>query len=212
GARFVSPVLRELQSSHPKLSVELELGSSFVDMTERDIDVAVRIGRLPDSSLLSRTLGYVPRVLIASTGYLQRVGPIETPNDLERCEFIFYGSQHAGNRIAFEDSSIDVRPRGRFTVNNVSAIQELVEAGVGVHLGPLWAFAKAIHARRLVALLPEHPLGAYPLRAIHPPAHYIPAKTARFLESMTLYARESIPGLIAPRSGTRPIDPARSQP
>lgn len=187
GARFVVPVLAELQSQAPALEVELLLGSGFFDLVEKGIDVAIRIGQLRDSALVARKLGVVPRVLVAAPGYLERRGVPRVPADLEAHDFIFYAGSNADAPIELGGPAGDtttVLVRGRFIVNSISGIRALVEAGRGLHLGPLWAFDEAIAAGRLEALLPDYGLRAYPLQAVYAPSPYVPAKTRAFIELM----------------------------
>ena len=187
GARFVVPVLEELQRQAPELEVELMLGSGFYDLVEQGIDVAIRIGRLRDSTLIARKLGMVPRVLVAAPEYLERRGVPRVPADLEAHDFIFYARGNADSPLELvgpDGETATVLVRGRFTVNSVSGICALVEAGRGLHLGPLWAFDDAIAAGRLQALLPDYSLRAYPLQAVYPPSPYVPAKSRAFIELM----------------------------
>ncbi len=195
GGRFVTPVLERLQREHPRLTVELILGSSFNDIVAQNIDVAIRIGQLPDSSLLSTKLAEVPRVLVAAPEYLAKRGTPKRPEDLRQHDFIFYSAQNEHAPIVFADPELPtVHMKGCFTVNNVSAIASLVERGVGIHMGPRWAHQEALDGGRLVELLPQFPLRAYPLRAVFAPAVYQPAKLKRFVAAMAEQVR-TIPGL-----------------
>jgi len=103
--------------------------------------VAIRFGRLPDSTLVARRLGVVPRVLVAAPRYLKRQGEPRAPADLEAHEFVFYlrRNVNAAIELTGPGGAHAVRVHGRITVNNVHGVRALVEAGVGLHLGPLWA-------------------------------------------------------------------------
>lgn len=192
GARFVVPVLAELQTEAPELEVELVLGSGFADLAEQGIDVAIRVGRLQDSALIARRLGEVPRVLCAAPRYLKRRGEPRAPADLAGHDFIFYARSNAAAPIELigpDGSASSVIPEGRFTVNSVTGIRTLVEAGRGIHLGPLWAFADAIKAGRLKALLPGYGLRSYPLHAVYAASSYVPAKIRAFVDRMALHVQ-----------------------
>lgn len=186
GARFVAPVLSELQDSAPNLQVELLLGSAFLDLVAQGIDVAVRIGRLPDSSLIARQLGAVPRVVVASREYVATHGAPTTPDEVSSHPFVFYRPEQANTRFRMMRDGVEtsVTMSGRFTVNSVFAIREWVAAGRGLHLGPRWMFEDGLVDGSIVALLTDYELDAFPLRALYIPTPYVPAKIRSFIELM----------------------------
>jgi DNA-binding transcriptional LysR family regulator len=190
GTRFVVPVVEALHREAPDLEIELLLGSAFVDLAEEGVDVAVRVGRLADSSLVARRLGVVPRVLVASPKYLRRHGTPRRPDDLAKHEMIFYARANARELdLGGPDGPVTARLNGRLTLNSVAGIRALVEAGRGIHLGPLWAFHDSIEAGRLHRLLPSWSLRAYPLHAVYPPSAYVPAKIRAFVDRMASLVR-----------------------
>ena len=184
GARFVAPVVQRLGAMAPDLEMELILGSGFVDLMEQGIDVAVRIGRLPDSRLVAKRLGMVPRVLVASPDYLKRRGEPRTPADLESHDFVLYNRANAERPIEFlgREGRQEARISGRIAVNSVTAGIALVEAGLGLHLGPLWAYLDSIEAGRVKSLLTGYRTPAYPLNAVYLKTRYVPAKIRVFLD------------------------------
>jgi DNA-binding transcriptional LysR family regulator len=187
GTRFVVPVVCQLQELAPELSVQLLLGSPFESLLENDLDVAVRIGELPDSSLIAKRLGDNRRVLVASPEYLDKQG---TPTSLEQLaahNFILYSSGQARSDIEFSDGSrySHLKIRSNLTVNSVAAIRRLVLQGKGIHLGPLWVFAEDIEAGRLVRLLPDRPLRSFPVHAVYPARSYLPVKVKEFIRLLS---------------------------
>ncbi|MEM7547894.1 MAG: LysR family transcriptional regulator [Pseudomonadota bacterium] len=186
GAEFVAPVLSELQEQVPDLKVELILGSTFSDLVEQGIDVAIRIGRLPDSSLIARRLGSVPRVIVASTDYVQANGAPETPQEAEAHPFIIYrpAQNNSGIRMHRGGKHFTMPMSGNLTVNSVSVIRDLVCAGKGLHMGPEWVFRDGLADGSLVQLLSEFELEAFPLHAIYVPTSYVPAKVRAFMDLM----------------------------
>ena len=187
GVRFVVPVLEALQRSHPALAVELALGTGFTDLAMEDLDVAIRIGTLPDSALRSRRLGRVPRALVASPAYVEAHGAPKTLADLSAHRMLGYLSVGGRNTIraqtiAGQRREVEIRPH--FTVNSIATLVRLVEAGAGMFLGPRWAFAAAIATGRAQTLLEDHRFDAYPLQALYRGRHYVPAKTRVFIDAM----------------------------
>lgn len=186
GAIFIVPVLEQLQARYSQLKVELLLGSHFEDIGSKGIDVAVRIGKLPDSGLICRKLGEVPRVLVASKAYLEQSGRPALPVDLAHHQFVFYSTRQARSPIELERDGVNysVDVQGKFTVNNVTAIKKLVLQGKGIHLGPYWAFKDELKRGNLEILLPDFSLQAYPIHALYSATAYVPAKIRKFIDLM----------------------------
>lgn len=194
GNQFVVPVLSQMQAAYDNLKVELRLGSHFEDLTENGIDVAVRIGVLPDSGLICRGLGTAERVLVASPDYLTQVGEMNDPSMLERCQFVFYSRAQGNARVKVLQGTkaTQVKVSGGFTVNSVSAVRQLVLAGKGVHLGPRWAFKEALNSGKLVALLPDYQLEGFPVHAVYRPGGYVPAKIRCFIDLMSEHCKRAL--------------------
>ncbi len=186
GARFVAPVVAELLKAAPELDVEFVLGSRFENLTEAGLDAVVRIGTLSDSSLIAKRLGVVPRVIVASADYVEANGLPEKPADLPDHPFIFYraGQRQLTISLARGRENAEIEVTGRVAANSVTAIRQLVQGGSGLHLGPLWAFEEDIANGRLVTVLDEWELAAFPLFVLWPQADFLPAKVREFAERM----------------------------
>jgi len=182
GTRFIVPVVGQLQQEAPELTVELLLGSYFENLFESNLDVAVRVGELPDSDLIAMNLGYNNRVLVASPDYLAKHGTPTCQEHLEGHNFILYSSMQAKSDIEFRDGSrySHLKIRSNIMVNSVSAIRILVLEGKGIHLGPRWVFADDIESGRLISLLPDSPLRGFPVHAVYPARSYLPFKVKEF--------------------------------
>ncbi|WP_227268115.1 LysR family transcriptional regulator [Roseobacter weihaiensis] len=191
GSEFVAPVLSALQEQAPDLKVELLLGSTFSDLVEQNIDVAIRIGRLPDSSLIARRLGAVPRVIVASKGYVEKNGAPKTPDEAEAHSFIIYRPDQNNTSIKLrrDGKQFSMPMSGNLTVNSVSAIRKLVSDGKGLHMGPTWVFKDGLAEGSLVQLLPKYALEAFPLHAVYVPTSYVPAKVRAFIDIMKTSVR-----------------------
>ncbi|ALS99573.1 LysR family transcriptional regulator [Lacimicrobium alkaliphilum] len=186
GSHFIAPVLQEMVRTAPDLQVELILGSQFEDLRAQGIDVAVRIGQLPDSSLICRRLGNVPRVIVASPDYLARKGVPSKPADLRQHDFIFYTRMQQQRQLRFGTGkqAQQLNVRGKLIINSVSAIRKLVEAGEGMHLGPVWAFREGLESGQLVSVLPDYPQQSFPLHALYLSTAYVPAKIRQFIDRL----------------------------
>lgn len=186
GAEFVVPVVRELQSEFPNLSVELSLSSRLTNLMEEGVDVVVRVGEPADSSLMAARLGMIPRVLVASKDYLQRQGMPESLTDLVQYNFIFYSPKQARSVIEFIDGDrlSYNQLNSNITVNSVGAIRKLVREGAGIHVGPKWIFEEDLASAELLELFPDKALKSFPAHALYVERSYLPRKTRLFIDAM----------------------------
>jgi DNA-binding transcriptional LysR family regulator len=158
--RHVLPVLADLQRRHPDLSVEATLTDATVDLLASGADVAVRIGALPDSTLVARRLAPQRRVLCAAPSLVAPHPPLSVPGDLAArpCltlalqptdKWYFRGSDGAHPAVQAE-----VAVTGRFTSNDTEALRDAALAGLGFALLPTWLVGSDIAAGRLRSVLP----------------------------------------------------------
>ncbi|WP_286715839.1 LysR family transcriptional regulator [Marinobacter sp. tcs-11] len=187
GVQFVVPVVRNMQQRASDLSVELLLGSHFENLVEQNIDVAVRVGELSDSSLYAKPLGDNPRVIVASPQYLARRGTPKVLSELDDHEFILYSPGQGRAPISFADGrhhSVEYL-KANITVNSAAAVRTLVLDGAGIHHGPLWLFREEIEQGKLIQLFPDQALKAFPIHAVYPSRSYLPFKVKEFIRLMS---------------------------
>ncbi len=183
GTQFVVPVCQNLQQLFPDLNMDLILGSEFSDLFKNNLDVAVRIGNLPDSELIARKVGQVERVLVASPDYLAKHGTPNSPADLPAHKFvIYYNKQRRGWMQFLDGSQVAYKTLNtQFTVNSVTAIRRLVIDGAGIHLGPRWLFEEAITEGQVIPLLPMYPMQSFPVQCLYTSRSYLPTKVREFV-------------------------------
>ena len=193
GAQFVVPVTRKMQQQSPELKVELLLGSQFENLLEKNLDLAVRIGELPDSNLIAKKLGEIDRVLVASPDYLDKHGTPESVDQLETHNFILYSPIQARSDIEFADGSryAHTRVKSNIMVNSVTAVRNLVLEGAGIHLGPYWVFREDIKNGNVFQLLAGRPLKSFPVHAVYIARSYLPFKTKEFARLLSEKLNES---------------------
>ncbi|MGF1611677.1 MAG: LysR family transcriptional regulator [Kiloniellales bacterium] len=155
------PILPELMEGCPELSIDLTLNDRRVDLVEEGYDVAVRIGRLTDSSLIARRLAPSRSLLCAAPAYLERHGTPQRPEDLARHNCLIYTYQAEGALWRFQgpEGAASVRVTGRLQVNNGDALCAALLAGAGIGRLPTFIAGDALRAGRLLRLLPDWPLG-----------------------------------------------------
>jgi len=129
------PLLPEFMARYPNIRVHLSLTDQHVDLIEEKIDVAIRLGRLTDSSLIARKIGEMHRVIVASPAYLAEQGQPKTPDDLLNHNCLLWDEEHdVLNRWPFEVDGVvrHVKVRGRFMSNNAMALYQFAMMGAGI--------------------------------------------------------------------------------
>ena len=128
GRRILTPLVLEFMGQHPQLQVHLSLDDHYVNLVEQGIDMAIRMGRLPDSSLGSRYLGLNPWVLVASPAYLDEHGTPTHPTELAGHQALIYSSVQDNHRWHFsgaDGAALSIPVKGPLYSNNLSTAPAL---------------------------------------------------------------------------------------
>ena len=154
GQLHVVPVLAELLAKQPALDARLLLVDRVVALAEEGVDVAVRIGALPDSALRARVVGHVRSVICASPAYLEKHGTPRAPESLAQHACIaFTGTTPVADRWSFPGRSRAVAVRPRLVVNAGQAALDAAVAGAGLVRVLSYQVDKLVAAGRLVVVL-----------------------------------------------------------
>jgi DNA-binding transcriptional LysR family regulator len=184
GKLHVAPIVHEFLSAYPDVTVRLVLSDQVIDLAEAMIDVAVRIGQLPDSDLIVRQVGHVRWIFCASEAYLGRRGEPATPTALAEHDCIaFEGLQPYRNWPASggsAETSVTIRPR--FSVNTADAVVDAAASGLGVARVMSYQAADAIGAGRVKPILRLFLPPPMPVSLIHQPRRSQPLKRRAFLD------------------------------
>ena len=183
GRRHVAPVLAAFLEAHPQISAELVLNDRNLDMVDAGLDVALRIGALSDSSLVTRRVGEVRRVVAASPAYLGRRGTPEHPADLADHEIIYSSTQPGPTEWRFEGprGPQTVRLRPRLMVNAVEPVVEAAVQGRGVTRVFSYQLADELADGRLVRLLGPYEPAPIPVQLVTVSARLMPPRVRAFL-------------------------------
>ncbi len=176
GLKHLAPLLADFLKQHPELSLDLDLNDRHVDLVDEGFDLAVRIGRLEDSSLVARRLNRIRFVCVASPDYLERVGRPETPADLATHRIIRYSNVSPLQGWIFADASgREWKPKleSRIVCNNGEAMLQAAQAGLGIVIQPEFIAYQAIREGRVNVLLPEYELRSVGLFLIYPPGRFL---------------------------------------
>ena len=184
GRLHVSAVMSAYLKRYPDVSGELRLEDRMVNLVEDGVDLAVRIGHLPDSSLVARQVGEMRRIVVASPGYLKSRGEPKTPEALKAHQIIQFGGSAltADWRFARGGEELRMTIAPRFTSNVAdAAIQYAIEGG-GVTRVLAYQAADAIRRGRLKVVLERFELPALPVQIVYPTSRLLSAKVRAFID------------------------------
>lgn len=184
GRLHVLPVVLAFLHAYPRVDVRLVLTDAVVDLIDNHVDVAVRLGRLPDSGLVALRIGEVHRVTCASPAYLAAHGAPATPAELAHHACLaFEGLQTSRSwRFAPGPDSGPVNFRPRLGVNTAEALIEAAASGLGIARLMSYQSAEAIRDGRLVPILRDYVPEAIPVHLVHAGLPLVPLKLRAFLD------------------------------
>ena len=194
GPRYVLPALAAAAERHASLQIELALTDQYADLISEGIDIAVRIGALPDSGLIARRIGALRRILCAAPGYLAKYGRPLRPADLTQHACILRLNTGASETWTLRDGGAPapISVRGRFRSDNATARNEAAALGAGISLAPLWQVRPPLDEGRLDLILTEYEPQAIPLHLIWPVGPRLPRRTRVLADILTSRLREAV--------------------
>jgi len=181
---FLGAIVAEYLTRYSEVRVELVCVERLVDLVAEGFDVAVRAGRLVDSSMIARKIGTVSRLLVASEEYLERRGLPQGPADLQEHETILFGGGREGDLWTLRSGrkTIEIRPAPRLVADDYELLLEATRSGLGVALMPSYLCQDAIENGTLVRVLPAWTSPGIPIHAVYPAGRRRTAKLTAFLD------------------------------
>ena len=185
GRRHVAPLVPAFLAQHPDVSLSLNLSDRVVDIVNEGFDCAVRVGDLPDSSLISVRLADNRRRCVAAPAYLQRAGTPVTPADLMRHQCLTLSSEASQTRgwaFRLDGEAIHLRPGGRLDCSDGQVLHDWCLRGLGLAWRSTWEVEDDVAAGRLQAVLEDFcapPNGIY---AVFPHAKHLPLRVRLWID------------------------------
>ncbi len=184
GRRVVTPLVLRFMKQHPGMQVDLGFEDRYINLVEQGVDIAIRMGRLADSSLGARFLGLNPWVLVASKAYLSAHDTPRQPAELADHAALVYSTVQADERWHFtgaDGSTHPVAVKGPLRSNNLSVLLEAARAGMGVAVLPRYVANASVDGGHLLPLLERWTLPAQEIHAVFPSPRHVPAKVSAFV-------------------------------
>ncbi|WP_418318498.1 LysR family transcriptional regulator [Piscinibacter sakaiensis] len=187
GRRVMVPMVLSYMQQHPEVTIDLGFDDRYVNLVEQGIDLAVRMGRLADSTLGARYLATNPWLMVASAEYLQRRGTPRSAADLGAHACLVYSSVQGDDRWSLtraDGEEVSVPVKGPLRSNNLSAVLAAARAGMGIAVLPWYVAGHSIAEGRLQPVLADHGLPAQEVHAVFPSPKLVPSKVTSFIAYM----------------------------
>lgn len=210
GRRVLTPLLIEFMDRYPELRIDLSVEDGYVNLLEQGIELAVRMGRLADSSLGARYLGMNPWVAVAARAYLARGPRLQEPEDLVKHECIVYSTVQGDDVWHFRDAQgapQSVPVHGRLRSNNLSTVLAAVRHGMGVAILPMYVAREALDREDVVTVLDAFALPSQEIHAVYPSPKLVSTKVT----TLIAFLAERLSGEWFTLRGGKPPRAPRSQ-
>jgi hypothetical protein len=194
GKLHVAPIVHAFLAAYPDVSVRLVLSDSNIDIVESHVDLAVRVGPLPDSELVARQVGHIHWVLCASPEYIARRGEPKVPEDLTSHDCIAFEGLQTRRvwRIGAGANARSVTVSPRYSVNTGDAVVEAASAGLGIARVMSYQAANCVGACRLVPVLSDQGYEPLPVHMVHRRQRNQPLKLRAFLDFVAPRLKQAI--------------------
>lgn len=181
--KLLIPMLPEWQSLHPDVNIELILADHLSQIIEERVDVAFRIGTLPESGLFARPVGSFQHIVVASTDYLKKHGHPSKPEHLARHQCILYsGFEHPEQwQFTGPDGEHNVRVASRLQSSTFDGVCDAVQNGLGVAATPNFFWRSELADGRVTRLLREYEMSRRTIHAVTAARPTAGGKTAVFI-------------------------------
>ncbi len=184
GQSHIADVAVAFQRCNPNLVIELILEDHFVDLTAQAVDVAIRFGNLPSSTLVARRLGTVQRIVVAAPSYIAANGNPKTPDELAHHVQVQFNGTPEGHLMPLVGpsgpESVPVRPV--FMANNAFALNKALKAGIGLGGAQLPLVIDALKEGTLVRVMTKFQYAPLSVHAVYPSGRFIPSKVKAFVD------------------------------
>ena len=190
GARHMYRPIAEFSRKHPRVSFDLDLNDRRIDLIAEGVDLAVRIGRLSDSTLIARRLFEARTVVCASPEYLERRGTPQTPDDLAEHDCLVYANLPDPTKWVCTDTdgvrhSIDVTVT--MTASSGDFLCAAAQEGLGLVLQPTFIAGELISRGELQPVLTGYQWPVTPAYAIYPPTRHLSYRVREFIDFLAAY-------------------------
>lgn len=183
---YLGPIVTSFLKRYPEVQLEMVCADRVVDLIQEGFDVAVRAGRLDDSTLIAKNLGVLRNYVVASPAFLEKHGRPSEPDDLRRIDCVVFGAGADRSRwkLRRDRETLTVEVKARVVVNDFDFLDEAARSGLGVAMLPVHRCIQHLRTKHLVRVLPEWCSPEVPLHAVYPSTRHLSPKVSAFLDHL----------------------------
>lgn len=182
GTEIIVPALEDFYRHYPQIKIDLVLGDRVLGLLEDDIDIAIRIGQLPDSGDIARYLGEYSMSVCASPSYLEAHGIPTKPEQLGDHNCLLFNNASAQWKFEYSGKRTQINVSGNLVVNNGQALRRAACDGLGVIMQPHLLVRDAIERGRLVHLFQQYQLPSRDIHIVYLKDRFMPPKIRCFID------------------------------
>lgn len=186
GSMHLAPALPDFLCQYPDMSVDLVLNDRVIDLVDEGFDVAIRIARMPDSSLIARKIAPCRMVLCAAPSYLSQFGTPTTAQDLtgHRCLLYSLSASPREWTLSGPDGPVTIRVNGPLRANNGQALMDAAVNGLGILMLPTFIAGDHLADGSLTPILTDFTPQPLTINAVYPHNRHLSAKVRAFVDFM----------------------------
>ena len=186
GMYRLTKIIADFLKIHPNLEIDLDLNDQNIDLIEHNIDVAIRIGKLEDSTLIAKKILDNPRLLCASPEYIAQFGEPKSLEELKQHKCIIqrhhHGLSDTWNFLDISNDIIKLKVNGQFICNSGEGIRQAVIAGLGISNHSFWHIEQDLKDGKLIQILENHTVEPTAIYAVIPHRKLVPHKVKAFID------------------------------
>jgi DNA-binding transcriptional LysR family regulator len=185
GRMHIAPLIPEFLTRYPDVRIHLTGNNRFIDLVDEGADLAIRIGKLADSSLIAKRLAPNRLVVCGAPAYFDRMGVPQQPADLTRHNCLIYTYRSARDQWRFlgpDGAEKVVQVSGNLETNDGDTAREIMLAGLGIAHMPLWLIGHELRSGRLIEVLSNYDAPDSAIYAVYPPARHLSPKVRSFVD------------------------------
>lgn len=184
GQRYLGTVAAAYRTKFPKTTLEISLLDRSVDLIEENFDAAIRIGDLPDSTMVARTIAFADTVVVSTPSLLRRKTGLMSPVDLRTlpCLAFSMAPYHASWRLQKAGEVLEVQIKPALAINSLVALRDAAITGAGFAYLPRFIVADDVAAGRLALATPKWSGAIVPISLVYPSARFLSARLRGFVD------------------------------
>jgi DNA-binding transcriptional LysR family regulator len=183
---YLAPIVASFLKRHTEVQVEIVCADRVVDLVQEGFDVAIRAGRLADSTLIARSIGSLESFVVASPKFLEDNGTPKQPGDLKDFDCVVFGAgpDRSSWKLHKSGKTLTVNVKTRLTVNDFDFLEQAAKAGLGIAMLPVFRCIAPLRKKRLRRVLPTWCSPATPLHAVYPSTRHLSPKVKAFVDHL----------------------------